>query len=155
MNTIIWECTIHPVFGNAHAFTSKTDLSFLPLNQIKITSIFVSPLVWPARFDPNFENKFGHGPACSLCLVIWLQLAFSNIRRGLLAPFKKQLMTWCFYSFTLTLGVIVNHVDHVKTLSMNFPVSKVQILSNLQRLEIIISPLNEFPSSKDFHFLTV
>ena len=43
--TIIHDSTIHGVFISARAFTSKTDFSFLRLNQIKITSIFVSQLV--------------------------------------------------------------------------------------------------------------
>ena len=43
--TIIHKCNIHSVFIGARAFTSKTDFSFLRLNQIKITSIFVSQLV--------------------------------------------------------------------------------------------------------------
>ena len=34
--------TIGSVFDIARAFTSKTDFSLLQLNQIKITSIFVS-----------------------------------------------------------------------------------------------------------------
>ena len=43
--TIIHGSNIHGVFMRASAFTSKTDFSFLPLNQSKITSIFVSQLV--------------------------------------------------------------------------------------------------------------
>ena len=42
--TIIHESTIHGVFIRARAFTCKTDFSFLPLHQNKITSIFVSQL---------------------------------------------------------------------------------------------------------------
>ena len=34
------------IFGNARAFTSQTDFLILRLNQIKITSIFVSQLVY-------------------------------------------------------------------------------------------------------------
>ena len=66
--TITWECSICRIFGSARAFTSKTDFSFLRLNQIIITSIFVTQLVWPARFDPNFGKQIWARP-CLLFLL--------------------------------------------------------------------------------------
>ena len=145
MRTIIHAHTICSVFGIARAFTGKTDFSFLRLNQIKITSIFVSQLVWRTWFDPIFGNQI----RARLCLLSLLaNQATVGLLKHLARPACYIKNWWRVTIPSLCRSASVNDANHMNPL-YEFPSSKN---SNTSEFAIQVFTLYEFPSSKNSFF---